>query len=41
MVVGAVAANGSPTNINAGHERFKGTEVERDVRARTRCRGFR
>ncbi len=27
MVVGAVAADGSPININAGHERFKGTEA--------------
>ena len=27
MVVGAVAGDGSPTNVNAGHERFKGTEA--------------
>lgn len=27
MVVGAVAGDGSPINVNAGHERFKGTEA--------------
>ena len=27
MVVGAVGTDGNPTNVNAGHERFKGTEV--------------
>jgi outer membrane receptor protein involved in Fe transport len=27
MVVGALDASGNPTNVNAGHERFKGTEA--------------
>jgi outer membrane receptor protein involved in Fe transport len=27
MVVGAIASDGSPVNVNAGHERFKGTEA--------------
>jgi iron complex outermembrane receptor protein len=32
MVVGAVDAGGNPVNVNAGHERFKGTEASLGVR---------
>ena len=37
MVVGAVAGDGSPINVNAGHERFKGHRGRRDARAGARA----